>query len=262
MKSPWCSTTLVVTLSIGLLWLVHQGLLTVSSEAGKLTEFGSALFGYIINLWSAFNFNRITSGKWWSTLKPVSMENIESGPSLSGKAGISSGGSIALLAVAWIAIWFYINLLQNSFVNAISDPAVIGVHIDENSAQRIATEFSGLFALGAMLPLMSVAALFLGWLAKCRLTLSQLLFPSSLYVITAATLNNWSEVAKTGLPPSHDAVKMILKSPVGPLSTPDVLLLWLLSLLFAVAVVGFLAGLGWVWSSVGHRLRSVVNLPV
>src|SRR3954453_19893350 len=146
MKNPWFRTAAVLSASTILLWLVCQGLLILFSESGKRSEFGNAMLGYFVNLWSAFNFLWITTGQWWlsstqgQTLNTQTAKDSNRTPQ---RGGIVPMVAAALLAVAWIAIWFYVNLLQDAFLYGLSKPEMTGIVLEENAAMRIATHFAG-----------------------------------------------------------------------------------------------------------------------
>jgi len=260
MKNLWFRTAAVLSASTILLWLVYQGLLILFSESGKLSEFGTALLGYVVNIWSAFNVLWITTGQWWpGTQDGVPKTQTADDPNRTFQRNdVVPIGAVALLTVVWIAIWFYANLLQNVFLDGLKRPETLGAVLDENTAMRIATHFAGLLSMGIMLPLMSVSAFLGGWLSKIRLGFRHLLVPSALFILVAGALNSWSTVAATGLPPSYDAWRMIFKSSAGPITTPEIVLLWLFTVAVAPVVVSLYAVLGWFWSALGHRFRRVV----
>jgi hypothetical protein len=261
-KNPWVRVIVISVISIVAFWFIYRGVLAFFSDNGKLPEFALLSSNLIISLWSAIVVLYVTTGHCLPGGQPFNSHQspINTPPFYTAAAGVGPLVLIALLSASWVVVWLYFHLIHNAFLVALSDPASIGVHLTENEAMRIAAELGGLLFLGILFPLLTTCVLLAGWAARSRLRLVHMIPPATLFMLVSAFVNNWSQVMTTGMPPSYDAARMIFRIPSGPLTVPDLVLLWALSIL-VWAVTGFiLASYGWLWAVIGQKMRQQLLL--
>jgi hypothetical protein len=256
MKNQLARTVLVTLASLLGLWLVRNLALYAWGENGKLSEFGNLAFSLLINIYTGFLALYLATGRWL----PVRNEGVATGASSvqAGGPGVNPSAALVVVAVAWLGIYFLADLFVQSAASGLFNPTVLGVHLLENDAMRIGTMFAGLIYVAMLFPLMAGSSLLCGWACRSTFSFRSGWLPATLFVLVAFASNYGQEVLETGRPPSIAMTQMIFRLPEQNLILADLLVMWLVTMVFLVLVTSGLSIYFFIWARLGRAFRRFV----
>ena len=256
MKNQFARTVLITLASLVGLWLLRNLALYAWGEDGKLSEYGSLAFSLLINIYTGFLALFLATGRWL----PVRDEGVDAYESSvePRRPGVSPSAALVVLAVAWLGIYFLADLFIQSAAAGLFNPAVLGVHLPENDAMRIGTMFAGLIYVAMLFPLMAGSSLLCGWASRSTFSFRAGWLPAALFVLVAFASNYGQEVLKTGRPPSIAMTQMVFRLPEQDLVVADILIMWLVTILFVALVTSGLCIYFFIWARLGRAFRRFV----